>query len=205
MKVFVELLSVILFAAAYVLYKFIPVSYIESVNNLVPFTFTPEQSSDAIYFATLVGILSSALVVIAHALQYWELNKNKFFAFMAFLVFGGATLLIRDPAFIKWKPTVVNLGFALVFFASTFIGQKPLVERFMGNAIDAPKTIWNKLNSAWILFFIAIATLNLFIAYNFSEEFWVGFKLFGVLGLTILFLIMQMMLLSRYIIVKSEE
>lgn len=205
MKVFVEFLSVILFAAAYVLYKFIPASYIESINYWVPFTFTPGQSSDAIYFATLVGILSSALVVIAHAFQHRELNKNKFFAFIAFLIFGGATLLIRDPAFIKWKPTVVNLGFALIFFASSYIGKKPLVERFLGNAIDAPKTIWNKLNTAWILFFVLIAALNLFIAYNFSEEFWVGFKLFGVLGLTILFLIMQMMLLSRYIIVKPEE
>ena len=205
MKVFVEFLSLILFGAAYILYRFIPAPYIESVNHMVPFTFTPGQSSDAIYFATLVGILSSALVVITHVLQHREVNKNKFFAFIAFLIFGGATLLIRDPAFIKWKPTVVNLGFALVFFASWFLGKKPLVQRIMGNAIDLPKQVWNKLNLAWILFFVVIAVLNLYIAYNFSEEFWVGFKIFGVLGLTILFLIMQMMLLNRYIIVKPEE
>lgn len=205
MKVFVEFLSVILFAAAYGLYTLIPESMIQSINNTVPFTFTPNLQSDAIYFATLIGILSSALVVLAHAFNYREINKNKMFAFLAFVVFGGATLFIRDPAFIKWKPTVVNLGFALVFFASTYIGKKPLVERFMGNAIEAPRPIWHKLNSAWILFFVVIAALNLFIAYNFSEEFWVGFKLFGVLGLTILFLIMQMILLSQYIVVKPEE
>ena len=205
MKAFVEFLSVILFALAYVLYKFIPASAVEFVNALIPFTFTPGLQSDAIYFATVTGILVSALVALAHLLKYRELNKNKFFAFLAFLVLGGATLLIRDPAFIKWKPTLVNLGFALVFFASFYIGKKPLVERFMGNAIEAPRQIWIKINTAWILFFIAIAALNLLIAYNFSEEFWVGFKLFGVIGLTILFLVMQMFLLSRYIVIKSEE
>ena len=110
-----------------------------------------------------------------------------------------------QPAFIKWKPTVVNFGFALVFFVSFYVGKKPLVQRFMGHAIDAPKHIWNKLNTAWISFFITLALLNLYIAYNFSEEFWVGFKFFGVMGLTILFIIMQVMILNRYIAVKSEE
>ena len=205
MKVFGEFLSVILFAAAYFLYKYIPETIIATVNNAIPFTFTPELQTDAIYFATLVGILSSALIVLAHALMHGELHKNKLIAFIAFLIFGSATLLIRDPAFIKWKPTVVNLGFALAFLASFYIGKKPLVEQFMGNSIEAPKQIWNRLNMAWILFFVVIAALNLYIAYNFSEEFWVNFKLFGVIGLTILFLVTQIMLLSRYIIVKPEE
>ena len=205
MKFFIELLSVLLFFAVYFLYRFIPAQIIEAINDVAPFTFTPGASSDAIYFATLIGIIASGIVALAHALKYRELHKNKTFTFLAFLVLGGATLLFRDPAFIKWKPTVVNLVFALLFFGSSFIGKKPLVERFMGNAIEAPKQIWQKLNTAWILFFITLAALNLYIAYNFSEEFWVGFKFFGVIGLTILFIITQMMFLSRYVVIKSEE
>ena len=205
MKFFVELLSVILFFAAYFVYKFIPAEIVDTINNVAPFTFIPGNSSDSIYFATLIGIIASGLVALAHVLKYRELHKNKTFTFLAFLFLGGATLLFHDPDFIKWKPTVINLIFALLFFASYFIGKKPLVQRFMGNAIEAPKQIWQKLNLAWISFFITLAALNLYIAYSFSEEFWVGFKLFGVIGLTILFIIMQMMFLSRYIVVKSEE
>ena len=204
MKFLIEMLSVILFFAAYFLYQSIPTPIIETINNSAPISFIPGSSGDAIYFATLIGILVSGLVALLHLLRYQEIHKNKSFTFLAFLVLGGATIIFRDPAFIKWKPTVVNLAFALVFFASSFIGNKPLVERFMGNSIDAPKLIWQKLNIVWVSFFIMLAVLNLFVAYNFSEEFWVGFKLFGVIGLTILFIIMQMMWLSRYIIIKTE-
>ena len=86
-----------------------------------------------------------------------------------------------------------------------FIGEKSLIERFLGNAIAAPKSIWIKLNLAWVVFFIAIAGLNLYIAYTFSEEIWVNFKLFGVIGLTILFMIIQMIILSRFMTTKPEE
>ena len=124
---------------------------------------------------------------------------------MLFLIFGGATLFLRDPTFIKWKPTVINLVFALIFLGSAFIGDKPLAQRFLGNAIEAPKSIWYRLNTAWIIFFVSVAAINLYIAYNFSEEIWVNFKLFGMMGLTIAFIIIQMVVLSRYITVKPEE
>ena len=205
MKFFFELLPVILFFAAYKLYTLIRAPIIESFNAVLPFALIPGDSSNAIYFATLIAILASGITVLVHALRHHELNKNQTITFVLFVIFGGATLLFRDPTFIKWKPTVINLVFALLFFASTFVGKKSLVERFMGNAIEAPKAIWNKLNTAWIYFFVVIAALNLYIAYNYSEEIWVNFKLFGVIGLTVLFLIMQMMLLSRYIIAKPEE
>ena len=121
------------------------------------------------------------------------------------MVFGGATLFLHDPTFIKWKPTVINLAFALIFLGSMFIGDKPLAQRFLGNAVEAPRNTWNKLNTAWIIFFVFVAALNLYIAYNFSEEIWVNFKLFGMIGLTIAFIIIQMILLNRYISVKPEE
>ena len=205
MKLIFELLPVILFFAGYKLYALVPPSLIEPINKLFPFSLAPGEPSHAIYFATLIAIMISGLITLVHAARFRKFNKNQLLTFILFLVFGGATLFLRDPVFIKWKPTVINLLFAALFLGSSFIGNKSLVERFMGNTIQAPKAIWAKLNLAWIFFFISIAVLNIFVAYRFSEDVWVNFKLFGVIGLTLLFIIIQMMLLSRHVIVKPNE
>ncbi len=205
MKFFIEFLPIILFFAAYKLYSLIPAPIIESINSLMPFSLVPGNESDSIYFATLVAIVISGITVLIHFLKHRSYNKNQTITFALFLIFGGATLLLRDPTFIKWKPTVINLVFALIFLGSAFIGDKTLAQRFLGAAIEAPKSIWNKLNTAWIIFFVFIAAINLYIAYNFSEEIWVNFKLFGMMGLTIAFIIIQMIILSRYITIKHEE
>ena len=205
MKLLTEFLPIILFFAAYKLYSLIPAPIIESINRLMPFTFTPGNESDSIYFATLVAIVVAGITVLIHFIRHRGFNKNQTITFVLFLIFGGATLFLHDPTFKKWKPTVINLVFALIFLGSAFIGEKPLAQRFLGNAIEAPRSIWNKLNAAWIIFFVFIAVVNLYIAYNFSEEIWVNFKLFGMIGLTIAFIIIQMIILSRYITVKPEE
>ncbi len=205
MKFLIEFLPVILFFAAYKLYSLIPAPIIESINGLTPFSFIPGNESDSIYFATPVAIVVSGVTVLIHFLKHRGFNQNQTITFVLFLIFGGATLFLRDPTFIKWKPTVINLVFALIFLGSSFIGNKPLAQRFLGNAIEAPKSIWNKLNTAWIIFFVFVAAINLYIAYNFSEEIWVNFKLFGMMGLTIAFIIIQMIILSRFITVKPEE
>lgn len=205
MKFLIEFLPIILFFAAYKLYSLIPAPIIDSINGLMPFSLTPGNESDSIYFATFVAIVISGITVLMHFIKHRDFNKNQTITFVLFLIFGGATLFLRDPTFIKWKPTVINLVFALIFLGSTFIGDKPLAQRFLGNAIDAPRSIWNKLNAAWIVFFVFIAAINLYIAYNFSEEIWVNFKLFGMMGLTIAFIIIQMIILSRYITVKPKE
>jgi intracellular septation protein len=114
------------------------------------------------------------------------------------IVFGGLTLILRDPVFIKWKPTVVNWLFGLVFLGSRYIGRRTLVERMMSHAISVPAPVWLKLNWAWTLFFIAIGLVNLYVAYNYSEAAWVNFKLFGMVGLTLVFVFIQAFYLSRY-------
>ncbi len=205
MQFLIEFLPVILFFAAYKLYSLIPIPVVDSINNAMPFTLIAGKETDAIYFATLVAIIFSGLTVLLHYLKHKSFNKNQTITFVFFIIFGGTTLLLHDPTFIKWKPTVINLIFALIFFASTFIGDKPLAQRFLGGAIDAPRHIWQKLNTGWIIFFVVVAVMNLYIAYNFSEEVWVNFKLFGMLGLTFAFIIVQMVILSRYISIKPEE
>jgi intracellular septation protein len=100
--------------------------------------------------------------------------------------------------FIKWKPTVVNWLFGLVFLGSQFFGQRTLIERMMGHAIAAPSPVWSRLNWAWTLFFVFMGLLNLYVAFNFSEDTWVNFKLFGMMGLTLVFVFAQAFYLSRY-------
>ncbi len=205
MKFFIEFLPIILFFAAYKLYSLIPTPIIEWLNGLMPFALTPGHEGDSIYFATFIAIVVSGLTVFIHFIKHRGFNKNQTITFVLFLIFGGATLFLRDPAFIKWKPTVINLVFALMFLGSAFIGDKPLAQRFLGGAIEVPKSIWYRLNTAWIIFFVSVAVINLYIAYNFSEGIWVNFKLFGMMGLTIAFIIIQMVVLNRYITVKPEE
>ena len=121
------------------------------------------------------------------------------------VVFGGLTLLLRDPTFIKWKPTVVNWLFAAAFLLSQFFMQRSLLQRMMDHAIQMPADAWRRLNTAWISFFFAMGVLNLFVAYNFSEEIWVNFKLFGMMGLTIVFVIGQAFYLARHVTDKERE
>jgi intracellular septation protein len=113
-------------------------------------------------------------------------------------VFGGATLLLHDETFIKWKPSVLYWLFGgVLFFAQVFFG-KNLIRALMGREIKLPDDIWNKLNASWIVFFGAMGVANLFVAYNFDTETWVNFKVFGGLGLTLAFVVLQGLALSRF-------
>ncbi len=121
------------------------------------------------------------------------------------LGFGLISLLIalnssaeNAVLFFKWKVSVLNWLFALVFLGSQFIGEKNLIERMMAHAIEVPKPIWRRLNTMWVSFFLFVGFVNLYVMYNFSEEFWVNFKLFGLIGLTLLFLVIQGIYLARH-------
>jgi intracellular septation protein len=113
--------------------------------------------------------------------------------------------VLRDPVFIKWKPTVVNWLFGAAFLGSQFIGERPLVERMMGHAISVPAPVWSRLNWAWTLFFISMGLLNIYVAYSYSEATWVNFKLFGMMGLTLVFVFAQAFYLSRYMVPGEEN
>ena len=205
MKLLFESIPALLFLLALIFYKYIPSSLIEIINNLPEISFKPNDSSDSIYFATLIAIISAGISALSYSINAKSIDKKQTIIFLSFLLLGGATLVLRDPTFILWKPTIVNLIFAFIFLGSMFIGEKLLAERLLGGALDAPKEIWLKLNYSWILFFIALSIINLYVAYNFNIEIWGYFKVFGMMGLTIAFIILQMILLSRYITVKPEE
>lgn len=151
-----------------------------------------------IYTATAVAIGASFLQVVAYWLKHKK-YQNAHLITLAVLVFlGGATIILHDEMFLKWKPSVVNWIFAIAFLASQFIGNKTIIERMMGKNITLPAAIWSRLNISWVIFLCASGAINLLVAYNFDTDTWVNFKLFGMLGLTVLFIIAQGIYLSRY-------
>ncbi len=158
-----------------------------------------QVSGGDIYVATGVAIIAGVLQLGLQWLRHRRLETMHMVTLGLLVVFGGATLLLQNELFIKWKPTVVNWLFALVFLASHFIGKRPLTQRMMSSAIDLPPAIWTRLNLAWILFFLAMGAINLWVVYNFSTEIWVNFKLFGMLGLTIAFVIAQSFYVMRHV------
>ncbi|MCY1219392.1 putative intracellular septation protein A [compost metagenome] len=151
-----------------------------------------------IFSATAVLIVSSVIVYGTIFLLQRRLEKGQWLTLVACLVFGGMTLAFHSETFLKWKAPVVNWLFALAFAGSHFIGDKPLIQRMMGHALNLPQAIWIRLNLAWIAFFLVCGFANLFVAFTF-HEFWVDFKVFGSLGMTVLFLVGQGVYLARHI------
>lgn len=156
-----------------------------------------------IYVATGVLIVATLGQVAWSWVRHHRIEKMPLITAALVAVFGGATLIFHDPVFVKWKPTAVDWLFAVIFIGSCFIGQKTVVERLMGNQLELPAPIWVKLTVAWALFFLIMGLANLYVAFTFDENTWVNFKLFGMMGLTLVFVLAQAAYMSRYL--KSED
>jgi intracellular septation protein len=179
MKFLFDIFPIILFYAAYQLYD--------------------------IYVATAVAILAAFLQTGLYWLKTRRFENMHLIVLGILIVFGGLTLALHDPIFIMWKPTLVNWLFGLVFLASHFIGKRTIAERMMAKAIRVPAPVWSRVNAAWTLFFLVVGALNIYVAYRFSEEVWVNFKMFGIIGLTLVFVFGQAFYLSRFMDVSEEN
>ena len=150
-----------------------------------------------IYFATMVLMIVMPIVMIVQWFITRKLNKIYAASTVLVLVLGSATLLFRNPLFLFWKPTVLNWAIAVAFLGSQFVGDKPFVQRMLGSAAQLKADQWLRLNQIWVVFFFIVGGINLYVAYNFSESTWVKFKLFGMLGLTLAFVVIQTIWLTR--------
>lgn len=144
-----------------------------------------------IFFATGVLMAVMPVVLLLQWVMARKLNKIYLASTLLVLVLGSATLFYRNATFLYWKPTVLNWAIAAAFLGSQWIGDKPFVQRMLGSAAELTRPQWLRLNQIWVVFFIVVGGINLYVAFNFSEDFWVKFKLFGMLGLTLLFVIVQ--------------
>lgn len=158
-----------------------------------------------IYVATAVIIGAVLLQTTVQWVRHKKVSSMALISAALVLVFGGLTLAIHDKAFIQWKVTVVNWLFAIGFVVSQFVGEKPLIERMLGENVELERGLWRKLNLAWAGFFLVVGALNLYVAYNFAEDIWVNFKLFGVIGLTLLFALGQGLWIAAKVPADSSE
>lgn len=137
--------------------------------------------------------------------KYRKIELTHIIALILISVLGTATLLLRNEIFIKWKPSAVYWVLALLFLGSQVMGSKPFIQRLIGSKISMPQNIWQRLNFSWVIFFVCMGGVNLYIAYNFSTDVWVNFKLFGFLGCTIVFGLLQSFYLRKYLKQALDE
>ena len=186
MKQFIDFIPLLLF---FIVYKIEP-RIVEIAGHSLTF--------GGIFSATAMLIASSVVVYGILFFKQRKLEKSQWLTLIACLVFGSLTLAFHSETFLKWKAPVVNWLFALVFAGSHFIGNTLLIKRVMGHALTLPDAVWTRLNLAWIAFFVFCGAANLFVAFTF-QSIWVDFKVFGSLGLTVLFLVGQGTYLSRHL------
>ena len=175
----------------------------ELIESLSPWLTeeTVQQLLDTnhLVIATAVLIPATILQMLAVRFLYGKIETMHKITLMIVVFMGGLTLFFNNEAFIMWKPTVINWLFALGFIGYRMFTGRPLLERMLSAEIKLPDAVWSRLSLAWVGFFALSGILNLVVAYNFSEDVWVDFKLFGMLGLTLVFIIAQGVYMTRYI------
>ncbi|MDQ6964249.1 MAG: septation protein A [Mariprofundales bacterium] len=175
MKLLIEIFPVVLF---FVAYKF----------------------SD-IYVATGVLIVACAVQIALLRILGMVVESSHKITLVLVVLFGGATLLLHDEQFIKWKPTVINWLFAAAFAISHWVGERPILARMLAGQVDLSMVLLRQLSWAWVGFFVVMGGVNLYVIHHYDTDTWVNFKLFGLLGMTLIFMVLQ----SIWIMVKVKQ
>lgn len=152
-----------------------------------------------IYVATGTAIAATFLQVGWLKLRRRPVEPMLWVSLALIVVFGGATLALRDETFIKWKPTVLYWLFGVVLAGSDLWLRKNLIRAMLGSQVQLPERVWARLNWSWVGFFALMGVANLYVAFNFATDLWVNFKLFGGMGLMLAFVIGQALFLARYV------
>lgn len=153
-----------------------------------------------IMLATVAVIIGSMIQIVWAKFKFKKVDKTLWMSAILVTVLGGLTLYFQNDAFIKWKPTLLYWVFTLALLMGQWIWQTNIIKTMMGKEIKLPENIWLKLNYAWAIFFAALGFLNLYIAFNFSIDAWANFKLFGTMALMFTFIVIQSLMINRYIV-----
>lgn len=198
MKLLFDLFPVILFFATFKYAEKSPELAAGWMGSLLGFV--PDDAKMApILLATVVVIVATVAQIIWVHFRHGKVDKMLWVSLVLVVVFGGLTLAFQNEAFIKWKPTILYWVFAGSMAFSAYVLKKNAIKAMLGEQLTLPEPIWGKVNLSWIAFFLVMGGLNLFIAFNFPTDVWVNFKLFGGMGLMLVFVIGQGMLLSKYV------
>jgi intracellular septation protein len=152
-----------------------------------------------IYVATAVAIGTTFVQVAWLKLRGKRVDAMLWASLGIIAVFGGATLALQDETFIKWKPTVLYWLLCAVLGGAALLLRRNLIRMMLSEQVQLPDPVWNRLNWSWVGFFAFMGALNLYVAYNYSTDLWVNFKLFGGMGLMLLFVVVQALFLARHV------
>lgn len=158
-----------------------------------------------IYVATASLIVTSFLQILYYLVKRQPVPTRNWIFFALIAVFGSLTIFLHDDTFLKWKVTLINEFFAIALLVSHYIFKKNLIKKFLGEALTLPEPTWGKLNFAWAVFFALCGLLNLYVAFNFEQDVWVNFKVFGLTGLTFAFTIGSMLSLYKYMPQEQQD
>lgn len=151
-----------------------------------------------IYAATWAAIITAIGQCLFYKIVYKRVEPMIVITMVLITALGATTLLLHNDLFIKWKPTAIDWAFTCAFLGS-HLTAKPLMQRMLESTIQLPSKIWCHLNIAWAVFFFCMGAANIYVLYHFSTDIWVNFKLFGTLGLTVLFVIIQSVFIAKYL------
>lgn len=156
-----------------------------------------------IYVATMVAMVAAIVHILYQRVRYQQWQKMGLVTLAFIMVLGGATLLFQNELFIKWKPSVVNWAFALALITARLYYKQPMLQKLLGNqqqTLNLPTAAWHTLDKLWMGFFVFSGAANLYVAYTFATDVWVNFRLFGMLAITLVFVLAQ----AVYIAIKHK-
>ena len=152
-----------------------------------------------VLLATVVVMVATLVQIGLLLLMRRKVDTMLWITFGLIAVLGGATIWFHNPTFIKWKPSALDWAMALALWLSQVMFGKNLLQALVGEQLVLPKPVWQRLNLAWITFFVLMGVLNLYVAYNYSTSVWATFKVFGLTGLMLLFMVAQGFYISRFL------
>ena len=197
MKLLFDLFPVILFFAAFKYSEKNPETAASWVAALLGSALVDAKQAP-ILLATVVVIAATVAQIAWVHFRHGKVDKMLWISLGLVVVFGGLTLAFQNEAFIKWKPTILYWVFAVSMAFSALALRKNPMKAMLGEQLILPDAVWSKVNLSWIAFFAIMGVLNLVIAFNFPTDTWVNFKLFGGMGLMLVFVLAQGMFLSKY-------
>ncbi|MBK8891204.1 MAG: septation protein A [Dechloromonas sp.] len=198
MKLLFDLFPVILFFATFKYYGSDPEGAAALVGSLLGSAVLDVKQAPILLATVVVIVATMAQIAWVH-FRHGKVDKMLWVSLALVTVFGGLTLIFQDETFIKWKPTILYWVFAASMIFAALVLKKNPIKAMLGEQLTLPDPVWNKVNLSWTAFFAFMGALNLIVAFNFSTDTWVNFKLFGGMGLMLLFVLGQGLMLSKYI------
>ena len=201
MKIFFDLLPIILFFASYKWAGSNAEQAAQWLNHYLGFAVSGGSvgvTEAPVLLATVVVVVATMLQILVLKVLGKRVDRMLWAGLAVVVVLGGLTLWFHDETFIKWKPTVIYWVMGAGLLVTEVVLGRKMLRQMMGGQVDAPDAVWRNLGWAWVVFFGLMGVLNLYVAFNYPLDTWVSFKMWGSLGLTLVFTLAQGLYLSKH-------